>query len=126
MTAVRAVRFDLDGTLFDHRGAARAGAAAFLEGLGVTATESALAAWSAAEDVQFERWRSGRISFRDQRRERLRVVLPPLGLAVPDEDAALDALSTGTCTPTELPGERSRTAARCSPVCVPGGTGSGS
>lgn len=90
--AVRAVGFDLDGTLFDHRSAARAGATALLGGLGVTVTPAVLDAWTAAEDTQFEHWRSGRISFAGQRRGRLRTVLPPLGVALPPDDDGLDAL----------------------------------
>ena len=89
---LRAVGFDLDGTLFDHRGSARAGASAFLGGLGLDVTEAALDAWFAAEDEQFERWRSGEISFQEQRRERLRGVLPPLGIDVPEDDVGLDAM----------------------------------
>jgi putative hydrolase of the HAD superfamily len=89
------VCFDLDGTLFDHAGAARAGATHFLEGLGSAATESALDAWSSAEAEQFERWRSGQISFQGQRRERLRAVLPRLGAELPRDDAALDRLFEG-------------------------------
>ncbi|WP_416394145.1 MULTISPECIES: HAD family hydrolase [unclassified Curtobacterium] len=92
MRAPRAVGFDLDDTLFDHRGAARAGAAAFLAGLGVTVTPSVLDAWSDAEDTQFERWRSGEIGFQEQRRERLRTVLPPLGIALPRDDRGLDVV----------------------------------
>lgn len=94
MTArrIRAVGFDLDDTLFDHRGAARAGARRFLTGLGATVTEDVLDAWSRAEDRQYERWRSGAIGFQEQRRERLRIVLPALGLALPTAEDALDAL----------------------------------
>lgn len=92
MTALRAVCFDLDGTLFDHRGSARDGVTAFLRRLGVPATETALAAWSAAEEEQFERWRAGRTTFAEQRRQRLRTVLPPLGSRPPEDDEGLDAL----------------------------------
>lgn len=88
----RAVGFDLDGTLFDHRSAARAGAAGLLRDLGVEVTPAALDAWSAAEDTQFEHWRSGRMSFAEQRRARLRAVLPPLGVDLPEDDAGLDAV----------------------------------
>lgn len=95
MGAPRAVCFDLDGTLFDHRGAARAGATRFLEDLGLAATESTLAAWSAAEAEQFERWRSGQISFQEQRRARLRAVLGPLGIRLPRDDDGLDRLFAG-------------------------------
>lgn len=92
MGAVRAVCFDLDGTLFDHRGAARTGATRFLERSGIVVTESVLRSWSAAEGVQFERWRSGEITFQEQRRARLRSVLPPLGIDLPAEDRGVDAV----------------------------------
>lgn len=95
MGVLRAVCFDLDGTLLDHRGSARAGATHFLESLGVAATESALDSWFAAEDEQFERWRSGQISFQEQRRERLRTVLPSLGCQPPSDLTSLDSLFDG-------------------------------
>lgn len=92
MATPRAICFDLDGTLFDHRGSARVGLTWFLQGLGVEGTEAAIGAWFTAEDEQFERWRSGVIGFQDQRRARLRTVLPQLGVAVPGDDAGLDAV----------------------------------
>ncbi|NQX22779.1 HAD family hydrolase [Curtobacterium sp. VKM Ac-2852] len=92
MPTPRAICFDLDGTLFDHRGSARVGVTRFLQGLGVEVTEAAIGAWFTAEDEQFERWRSGVIGFQDQRRARLRTVLPQLGVAVPGNDAGLDAV----------------------------------
>jgi len=88
----RAICFDLDGTLFDHRGSARVGVTRFLQGFGVEVTEAAIGAWFTAEDEQFERWRSGVIGFQDQRRARLRTVLPQLGVAVPGDDTGLDAV----------------------------------
>lgn len=48
--------------------------------------------WFAAEELQFERWRAGHISFQEQRRERLRSVLPTLGIHPPDDEAELDDL----------------------------------
>lgn len=87
-----AVCFDLDDTLFDHRGAGRAGVRRFLGDLGVDVDEAVLAEWSRAEDEQYERWRSGAISFPEQRRERLRIVLPPLGVTLPADDAGLDGV----------------------------------
>ncbi|GAA3670306.1 HAD family hydrolase [Microbacterium marinilacus] len=84
--------FDLDGTLFDHHGSARVGATRFLESLGLAPTEALLSAWFDAEAAQFERWRSGEISFRDQRRQRLRTVLPSLGYRLPSSDDDVDSL----------------------------------
>lgn len=92
VSRLRAVGFDLDGTLFDHRRSAQEAVDAFLGTLGVESSPAARTQWFAAEDVQFERWRSGRISFQEQRRERLRTVLPQLGLQAPTEDAELDEL----------------------------------
>ncbi|MFS0731602.1 HAD family hydrolase [Curtobacterium sp. 1P10AnD] len=89
---VRAVCFDLDDTLFDHRQAGRTGVRRFLVDLGVDVDEAVLAEWFRAEDEQYERWRTGEIDFPEQRRERLRLVLPPLGVALPADGAALDAL----------------------------------
>lgn len=92
MARIRAVGFDLDGTLFDHRGSARAGVDAFVASLGVAPSDAVRGAWSAAEREQFEHWRAGRIGFAEQRRRRLRQVLPGLGVSTPTDDAGLDAL----------------------------------
>lgn len=92
MTPVDAVGFDLDGTLFDHQGSARSAVVRFLHSLDVVASESTLASWFAAEEEHYERWRSGEISFSEQRRERLRSVLPPLGVDVPSGDVEIDEL----------------------------------
>lgn len=90
MTRVGAVGFDLDGTLFDHHGSARSAAAHFLGSLGVVASDSTLSRWFDAEEEHFERWRAGEISFSEQRRQRLRSVLPALGVDVPASDVDVD------------------------------------
>lgn len=95
MTKVRAVGFDLDGTLFDHRRSAIAGVGKFFNSLGVPPTPAAHRAWLHAEEAQFERWRTGEISFQEQRRERLRYVLPACGIDAPLDSAALDSLFEG-------------------------------
>ena len=89
---MRGVGFDLDGTLFDHAGSASTGVDEFLALFGVRPSADARALWFTAEEVQFERWRAGEISFQAQRRERLRSVLPALGVHAPADDAALDDL----------------------------------
>ena len=89
-----AVVFDLDGTLFDHPVSARRALDAWLADRGVTPTDELAAAWLAAEERHFAAWREGRVSFPEQRRGRLRDVLPLLGEAVGD-DAALDAVFAG-------------------------------
>jgi putative hydrolase of the HAD superfamily len=86
------VGFDLDGTLFDHRGSAIVGVDRFLESLGVEPSERARSLWFSAEDEQIERWRSRRIDFQEQRRERLRTVLPALGIDAPSGATELDGL----------------------------------
>lgn len=92
MAEVRAVGFDLDGTLFDHRGSATRGVDEFLAGLSVAPSEDARALWFAAEEDGYARWSAGEISFQEQRRDRLRTVLPPLGVTVDQAPAALDEL----------------------------------
>lgn len=125
MAHLRAVGFDLDGTLFDHRGAATAGAARFLESLGVHASAFAIGRWFAAETEQFERWRTGQISFPEQRRERLRAVLPALGVPIPADDGGLDELfDARTGTSTRHRGVRTRGACRCCGRSVCRGTAS--
>ncbi len=89
---IRGVGFDLDGTLFDHRGSARIGIDGFFRSLGIAPSDEARRSWFTAEEEQFELWRAGSISFREQRRRRLLIVLPPLGAAVPDDPDSLDAL----------------------------------
>ncbi|GAB3613399.1 HAD family hydrolase [Humibacter ginsengisoli] len=84
--------FDLDGTLFDHRGSAAEGVDSFLGDLGVQPSADARSAWFAAEDAGFQKWSSGEISFQEQRRYRLRTVLPALGVEPPRDGEALDAL----------------------------------
>ena len=92
--AVRAVVFDLDGTLLDHATSARQGLEAWLATLGVPLTEHLASAWSAAEERHFAAWREGRTTFAEQRRRRLRDVLPLAGLPV-GTDADLDAAFAG-------------------------------
>ena len=92
MGVIRAVGFDLDGTLFDHRGSASIAVDTFYRSLGVEPSEKARNLWFAAEEDAFELWRSGRISFQDQRRRRLRTVLPAVGLSTPRHADGLDRL----------------------------------
>ncbi|MFT4137314.1 HAD family hydrolase [Microbacterium sp.] len=92
MIRIRAVAFDLDGTLFDHRGSAARAASRFLQDLGLDDSAAALDLWFAAEDRCFEQWRAGRIGFQEQRRARLRAVLPALGFALDDDERELDHL----------------------------------
>lgn len=92
MGMIRGVGFDLDGTLFDHKASAQVGVDDFFVSLGLTPSQESRAAWFAAEEEQFELWRASRISFQEQRRQRLRSVLPQIGLSPPDSLAELDRL----------------------------------
>lgn len=89
-----AVVFDLDGTLFDHRTSARLGLRAWLSDLGVVWDEEFASAWASAEDRHFAAWREGQVTFIEQRRRRLRDVLPLIGQSVGD-DEQLDAVFAG-------------------------------
>jgi putative hydrolase of the HAD superfamily len=78
--------------LFDHRGSAAAGVDVFVRSVGAAPTPEARDIWFRAEDAEFERWHSGQISFQEQRRRRLRTVLPALGVPAPSEPGELDRL----------------------------------
>ena len=88
---IEAIVFDLDGTLLDHRGAATSALDVWLPALGVEGTRALRLAWFEAEERHFDSWRRGEVSFAEQRRRRLREVLPSVALAdAPDPD--IDAL----------------------------------
>jgi putative hydrolase of the HAD superfamily len=89
--ALAAVVLDLDDTLFDHSTAALSGLRTWVRSLGRSSTPELEEAWRAAEQRHFRSWREGEISFAEQRRRRLRDVLPLLQLPV-GGDADLDAL----------------------------------
>lgn len=92
MGSIRGVGFDLDGTLFDHRGSAHTAVDKFLKLLGVAPTEELRDAWFTAEAEQFELWRTGQMSFQEQRRQRLRTILPVARVETPTDSASLDDL----------------------------------
>ncbi|MEZ0491646.1 HAD family hydrolase [Kineococcus sp. TBRC 1896] len=84
-----AVVLDLDGTLFDHRGASRAAVDDWVRASGLAPAPHLHAAWHDAEDRHHRAWRDGLVSHEEHRRRRLREFLPLLGRPVGD-DAALD------------------------------------
>jgi putative hydrolase of the HAD superfamily len=92
VSTIRAVGFDLDGTLFDHVGAATDGVEAFLRLLEVAPSDAALALWFAAEEECHALWKSGQISFQEQRRRRLQLFLPGIGIEAPQTPTGLDDL----------------------------------
>jgi putative hydrolase of the HAD superfamily len=89
--ALRAVVFDLDGTLLDHRRSTRAGLTRWLAQYDQAWTDEIERAWFHAEEEHFGAWRRGEISHTEQRRRRLRDFLPAVGHPVGDDDA-LDAV----------------------------------
>ena len=91
--AVDGVLFDLDDTLFDHRGAADRGLRAWLEGLGLDGMlEDHVERWFVLETLHHERFQRGEISHTDQRRARIRSFLPGWDLA---DDAVADDTFAG-------------------------------
>jgi putative hydrolase of the HAD superfamily len=91
---VHTVLFDLDGTLLDHRGSVTTALHEWLPTLGPAASADVVDAWFTAEERHFPAWRRGEISFGEQRRRRLRDVLPRVGHSVGD-DAELDRVFEG-------------------------------
>ncbi len=87
----RTIVFDLDGTLFDHVGSARAGLGEWLSATGVEPTRALEEAWFAAEARHFVSWRDGLVSWNEQRRLRLREFLPLVGRSSGADDE-LDTL----------------------------------
>ena len=91
--AVTGVLFDLDDTLFDHRGAADRGLRAWLAGLGLDGMlEDHAERWFALETYHHERFQRGEISHVEQRRARIRAFLPGWDLA---DDAVADDTFAG-------------------------------
>ncbi len=79
---MRAVLFDLDGTLMDHDAARDAAVAAHLPG------DPALAeAWRRLEATHYDEYAAGRISFVEQRRRRVRGIHAAMGRAEPADEA---------------------------------------
>ena len=87
-----AVVFDLDGTLFDHDGSATRGVAGLVRHCGGQITPALTAAWFGAEQTHVQSWVTGKCSWQDQRRRRLRDFLPLVGVQVVPGDADLDRL----------------------------------
>lgn len=92
MSTVRAIGFDLDGTLFDHRGSATVAVREFLRGLDVEPKQEIVDLWFTVEDAEFEHWRAGQITFAEQRQRRLRRILAEIGIDHRNDPAELDRL----------------------------------
>lgn len=76
---IRAVVFDLDGTLFDHRESARRGLVRLVQGLGATATSETIDRAEATAEQLMGRRRAGGIDRTDYRRLRIRNLLHDVG-----------------------------------------------
>ncbi len=81
---MRAVLFDLDGTLMDHDAAREAAVAELLAGDAALAVE-----WRRLEALHYDAYAAGRCSFQEQRRRRVRGIHAAMGADEP-ADAACD------------------------------------
>jgi len=86
---VRAVLFDLDGTLMDHDAAREAAVAELLAGDAALAEE-----WRRLEALHYDQYAAGRCSFAEQRRRRVRGIHAAMGAAEP-ADEVCDAWFAG-------------------------------
>ncbi|MBO3749730.1 HAD family hydrolase [Streptosporangiaceae bacterium NEAU-GS5] len=94
---IRAILFDLDETLFDHRAAVAHAVTAWTESAspGHPLLADGPALWLALEDRHVPAWHAGQCSFAEQRRRRVREYCDRLAIATPsDPDAAYDAFLT--------------------------------
>lgn len=87
------VVFDLDDTLVDQAGAVGDALRGWLPSLGVKPTAEVVALWEQAQERHMPAWRERRITFREQRRRRLRDFLPAVG--VPYAESRLDEIFEG-------------------------------
>ncbi len=90
---IRVVLFDLDDTLFAHRGSVELGLLAHRAALGgpIAAADRAteFARWNALEEEHYHRYLGGELDFLGQRRARARGFVAPYGLDL--DDARADA-----------------------------------
>jgi putative hydrolase of the HAD superfamily len=89
--SVQAVILDLDDTLLDHTGSATSAVRGWLPSLGIEPTNALVDAWLTAEARHYSAWLAGRLTYQEQRRERLRDFLP-LVRHTPGTDSDLDEL----------------------------------
>ncbi|MEU8195152.1 HAD family hydrolase [Microbispora amethystogenes] len=94
---IRAILFDLDETLFDHRRAVAHAATRWMETVcpGHELLPEVPALWLDLEDKHLPAWHAGECSFAEQRRRRLREFCDRLGMPAPaDPDAAFAGFLT--------------------------------
>lgn len=89
---IRAVGFDLDDTILDHRGAATAGLIGLLQdqGWAYEGVNELGKEWERFERIHFGSYIAGELTIAGQRRERMRDLLALIEVEVPDH--ALDEL----------------------------------
>ena len=93
---MKAVIFDLDDTLFDHRSSAVAGLRAWVPALtGAEVDDDLVATWFEIEGRHYDRWLTGQLTHQGQRRARLHEFLPLLGQPLPATDQELDQVFAG-------------------------------
>jgi putative hydrolase of the HAD superfamily len=90
---LRGVLLDLDDTLLDHHGAVGEALASWLPTLGVPVTPATRVLWDDLTETHLQAWRERRITYREQRRRRLRDFLPAVGLRYAESD--LDTIFEG-------------------------------
>ncbi|MFF5232526.1 HAD family hydrolase [Dactylosporangium sp. NPDC000521] len=88
------VLLDLDGTLLDHEAAVTAALRRWLPTIGVEPDAGNRTLWATVQERHLEAWRAGRVTFQQQRRNRLRDFLAALGTPC-EADERLDALFSG-------------------------------
>ena len=87
---IKAIVFDIDGTLVDHLGAQRAGLEKLyrtLEEAQRVSVDEFVAIWQQESDRYWERYQTGKITFVQQRLLRVKAVLSHLGVGASDETA---------------------------------------
>jgi putative hydrolase of the HAD superfamily len=94
LAGIQGVIFDLDDTLFDHRGAVEVALTAWLPTLGIPADDTARGLWHQLEERHWARLRAGMATFTGQRRARVHEFLTTTTSAAsaPRDNARLDAL----------------------------------
>jgi putative hydrolase of the HAD superfamily len=85
---IKAVGFDLDGTLFDHNSAASAGLSTLLEECGrpYKGKKNLGHEWTRIERVYFQEYVSGNLTIDQQRRLRMGDFLDSMNVQMPDAD----------------------------------------
>ena len=94
--SVRAVLFDLDDTLLDHRGAARDALIAWSRDADVEGSDLEMEArWRMLETTYYQRFQRGELTKLEQRRARIRQFCAPRVLSNVEADNGLPGLLVG-------------------------------